>query len=279
MNPIPIYTAENLKPPAYHLRYTWAGWPSSGVFADSPGEEFWNSLRLRWEEDGLRLLESKWAPDSVQLTFSVKPNMSPVYFAARVKGRLQHELRQQGTPAHFSRKVGFRTIGDNNRTTVEAYIDKQVRKELLADERFKDSLAAFTCSCPEVDLGQPTETHSGRYWYDLHLVFVSNARCRLANISQFKVVFDGCFKVAAKKSYQISRLSVMPDHVHIALRGDIEQSPEKTALAFMNNLAYLQGQNAIWERSYYAGTFGEYGMGGVRQAQELAHLPGKPAGA
>lgn len=57
----------------------------------------------------------------------------------------------------------------------------------------------------------------------------------------------------------------MPDHVHIALRGNIEHAPETIALSFMNNLAYSLGQKAIWESSYYAGTFGEYDMQMVRE--------------
>ncbi len=50
----------------------------------------------------------------------------------------------------------------------------------------------------------------------------------------------------------------------MALRGNIEHSPQDIALAFLNNLAYAMGQNAIWQSGYYAGTFGEYDMGAVR---------------
>jgi len=38
----------------------------------------------------------------------------------------------------------------------------------------------------------------------------------------------------------------MPDHLHIALRGNIAQSPAEIALALMNNTAFAMGQNAIW---------------------------------
>ena len=57
----------------------------------------------------------------------------------------------------------------------------------------------------------------------------------------------------------------MPDHLHVALRGNIEHSAQEIALAFMNNLAYLLGSTPIWECGYYAGTFGEYDMRGVRR--------------
>ncbi len=56
----------------------------------------------------------------------------------------------------------------------------------------------------------------------------------------------------------------MPDHVHLALRGDIEHSPYEIALAFQNNLAYLLGQVRFWNEHFYVGTFSEYDMGAIR---------------
>ncbi len=56
----------------------------------------------------------------------------------------------------------------------------------------------------------------------------------------------------------------MPDHLHIALRGNLEHSPEEIALAFLNNLAYMMGQNAVWQFGYHVSTFGEYRMDAMR---------------
>ena len=56
----------------------------------------------------------------------------------------------------------------------------------------------------------------------------------------------------------------MPDHLHLALSGDIEQSPEEIAMAYLNNTAYGFGQKLIWRPGYYVGTIGEYDMGAVR---------------
>jgi REP element-mobilizing transposase RayT len=77
---------------------------------------------------------------------------------------------------------------------------------------------------------------------------------------------DTCFRIAAKKGYKLAIASVMPDHIHLALRGAPDASPEEIALAFQNNLAYALRQIAIWKETYYAGTFGEYDMGAVRAA-------------
>jgi REP element-mobilizing transposase RayT len=261
MTPVPIYTPQNVPEPAYHLRYTWSGWPSGETFPPLPPME---ELKQQWEADGLRLLEQHFRPEMLQLTFSVKPQVSPVFFATRVKGRLQHAYRTAGRPTQFSRKVCVRTIGSNHRAEVEAYIRAQADKELLADPRFKAFLKQFTVSFPTVDLSAPSETLSGRYWYNLHLVLVGQERHRYHDAAHLTSLRDQSQRIAEKKGHRISTLSAMPDHLHMALRGHIEDAPETIALSFMNNLAYALGQKPLWQFGYYAGTFGEYDMNAVR---------------
>lgn len=259
-----LYAASDLRPPAYHLRYTWSGWPSTGEFASPPDDAFWEDLHAAWEEDGLRELEQNWRSELIQFTFSVQPQVSPIFFATRVKGRLQHSLRKAGLRTPFSRKVAVRTLGKNRRTDVEAYIQRQVEKEPLADPRFKELLREFTLAMPSVDLSAPTITNSGRYWYNLHLVLVAEARYRISNPEWMRTIRDGCFKVAAENGHSISRLSVMPDHLHASLRGNIAHAPEEVALTFLNNLALALGQKRVWCPCYSAGTSGEYDMCAVR---------------
>jgi REP element-mobilizing transposase RayT len=265
MAPTPIYTRENLGPPAYQLRFSWTCWPSSGTFPEIPAEDTLRELDALWEKDGVRKLESKWQPDQIQLTVSVKPQVSPVFLAARLKGRLQYALRRAATPVKFSRKVSIRSLGDMRSREVEAYIKRQVPKERFADPAVERFLAQFTVENRSVDLALPTESNSGRYWYNLHVVLVADERCRIFDAQRLATLRDGCFKIAQAKGYGISVESIMPDHLHLALRGHIEHSAEEIALAFLNNLAYALGQVPHWEFGYYAGTFGEYDMGCVRR--------------
>src|SRR5262249_54442440 len=205
-----------------------------------------------WESDGIRLLESSFSPKQVLLTLSARPHVSPVLLAARVKGRLQHHCRLAGSPVAFSRKVSVRSIGHNNRQSVEAYLAVPAGKEPLADERFRALLERLLVARPEVDLSGPTESRSGRYWYNLHLVLVVAGRHRIGDEATLTLVRDTCLRVGDKKGYGMSTLAVMPDHLHLALRGDIGHSPQEVALAFLNNLAYAVGQRALWENGYYA---------------------------
>lgn len=259
----PIYSPENLHGVAYQLRFSWTGWPSGGELPELSSAVL-SALEPLWEADGLRRLEHIWQPQRVQITLSAKPHVSPVFLAARVKGRLQHVLREHGTPADFSRKVSVRSVGDRRTDHIVEYVRGQVEKEPVVDERFRELLRPFSVSDPAVSFAAPTESRSGRYWYNLHLVLVTQERDRIVDQERLALIRDQTLRIAAKKGHTIGELSILPDHLHMALRGDIEQSPQDIALCYLNNLAYALGQKAVWQFGYYAGTFGEYDMGAVR---------------
>ncbi len=142
--PTPIYSSQDIQP-AFHLRYTWTGWPTEGTnFPSHPGEPFFQELDKAWETDNLNRISTQWSANEIQLAFSTTPAVPPTLFVARVKGRLQHALRLAGTPVKFSRKVSFRSIGDNHTDDVESYIAQQVDKEQFVDPRFTAMLKRFT---------------------------------------------------------------------------------------------------------------------------------------
>jgi REP element-mobilizing transposase RayT len=263
VRPQPLYEPAELRS-AYQLRYGWTAWPSKPPFPTDVLARALPDIAPEWESDGIRVLESSLAAEQVQLTLSTTPSIAPVTLAARVKGRIQHYCRRSGTPVEFSRKVAVRSLGNPDRAQVEAYIRSQVANEDLADERFREMLNSFTVAYPEVDLSLPTESHSGRYWYNLHLVLVVSSRDRISDAASLAKIRDTTLRICVKKGYAASVLSVLPDHLHLAFRGAITQAPEEIALSFLNNLAHALDRCRWWKAGYYAGTFGEYGMAAVR---------------
>jgi REP element-mobilizing transposase RayT len=269
MLPKPFYSPTDLQA-AYQLRYSWTGWPSSVPFPTADLPSVLSDIAPEWEKDGLRVLESALAPDRIQITLSASPQIAPVTLAARVKGRIQHHCRLKDRPINFSRKVSVRSLGDATRNQVEAYVRNQVANEPLADEKFRETLWQFTVQQPHVDLSLATVSNSGQYWYNLHLVLVTRERYRVRQLPILANIRDGALRICEKKGYLTSTLAVMPDHLHISLRGTITQSPEEIALAFLNNLAHLLDGRLWWAAGYYAGTFGEYGMAAVRGEKQGA---------
>jgi REP element-mobilizing transposase RayT len=270
----PLYTPAKLRPPAYQLRFGWTRWPSAQAFPHELSGEALKQLDAQWETDGIRRLEWKWAPAQIQVTVSVKPTVSPVFLAGRLKGRLQHVLRQAGTAVDFSRKLGLRSLGDARSAEVEAYIAEQVQKERFVDKATAAMLEQFTRVNPRVNLTLPAESNSGRYWYNLHLVLVAVHRERTFDPACLATLCEACFEIATAHRHAIASQSVMPDHIHLALRCNFGHSAETVALGFLNGLSQAVGGREMWQHGYYAGTFGEYDMGAVR----LANKTDSPAG-
>lgn len=250
--------------PAYHLRYSWSAWPSA-AWCGAAHEPILTALTPLWEQDGLRLLASAWSSERIQLTFSARPDVSPATLAGRAKGRLQHAMRHGNCSfPGFSRKLSVGAVGDNHTDEVINYLCRQVDKEQFADSGFREKLREFTTICRDVDFSVPSDSARGRYWHNLHLVLVTEERFRIASREKLARIYSVSFQIAAKKGYSIGALSVMPDHLHVALRGNIQHSPQEIALSFQNNLAFAIGRCRLWRDTYYVGTFGEYDFGAIR---------------
>lgn len=258
-----LYVPENLRCPAYQLRFSWTCWPTDTFPAIAPASIF-SDVDAFWEEDGIRRLETRWTSEMIQLTVSVKPHVTPVFLTGRLKGRLDHAARKAGAPLKFSRKVSLRSLGNTRRDVIEAYIQEQVPKQRFVDPQTVERLARFTYVDSDVNLALASPSRSGRYWYNLHIVLLLSQHEPVFDEWHLQAISNQSILTADANGYKISRQTPMPDHLHLALRGNIEHSPEQIALQFLNQLANAVGHRPIWENCYYAGTFGEYDMGAVR---------------
>lgn len=254
--PTPLYDPTALRG-AHRLHYSWTGWPSGDGFPSAPTELITLTKPL-WLRDGLDVVESRWMRDMVQILFAASPHVSPQFIATRAKGRLDHAIRAAGLQMPISRKVALRAIGENTRHDVETYIETQVKKEQFADDRFARELEQLIYIDDACDLLQPTPSSHGRYWYNLHLVLVTEGRFRIVELEALRQLRAFTLRIAQKKSHALSRLTVMPDHLHASLRPKFGESPHEVAASYLNNLAHGINHGRMWQAGYYVGTFGEY---------------------
>ena len=249
-------------PLVHHLSYSWAGWPAEGAFSPEPPAAFFDALRAAWKSDGLELQSRAWTPEQIQMTFRAEPQVAPAFLAARAKGRLQHALRQAGAPCGFSRKIAVRSLGDNVSEVVAGYLRQQAVRAELVDERYRATLRAAGFEDDAVDLSAPTETKSGRYWNNLHLVAVTADRFRIGKENFLDKVRAGIFAWAEETGSRLKAFAPMPDHVHVAARGNPERSPLDLSEALWRSLNRAAGCCLMGE-NVYAGTFSEYGLDAV----------------
>ena len=261
--PTPLYLLSDLRTPAYQLRYSWTAWLSQSESRQIPNLDIRQTLGDAWERDGIRCLEVSWAESAMQILVSAEPHVSPVTIAARLKGRLAHQLRQEGFRNVFRRKFALRSVGENQSAAIENYISAQISKGRFVDPKFAELLERFT-RVYDIDWGQPTRMKRGCYWYDLHLVLFTEERLSFTDSNTFELLDQYCSKIATARGHNLGGQSIMPDHIHLALRANPLLSPDAIALSFLNNLAYGLGQKRVWKDGYYAGTFSEYDMGAIR---------------
>ena len=249
-------------PLIHHLFYSWAGWPAEGAFPPEPPAAFFDALAAAWKADGLELQSRAWTLDQIQMTFRTEPQVAPAFLAARVKGRLQHALRQAGLACGFSRKIAVRSLGDNVSGTVTGYLRQQAVRAELVDERYRATLRAAGFEDAAVDLSAPMETKSGRYWNNLHFVAVTADRFRIGKEDFLDKVRAGVMAWAEETGSRLKAFAPMPDHVHVSARGAPERSPLDMAEALWRRLNKAAGCGLMGE-NVYAGTFSEYGLDAV----------------
>lgn len=264
------YIGQNLET-VHDIHYSWTGWPSAGVRLPQFSPALLAGLSAAFAQDGLVIDGHSWKANAVQLTVSAQPDQAPVWVSQWLKGRLVYALRQQGTPVAFSRKVSLRAIGHNRTGVVERYVRDQLAHVDLADPRYKASLAEVAIHNPAVDLAEPAESSHGRYWYNLHVVFVVADRYRVGDRAFLTRLRERVMSVADTQGCALKRVAIMPDHMHVALRGNPKLSPQEIALGLQNASAEAAGCR-LWEHAFYVGTFGEYDKAAVK-AVGRSHRP------
>lgn len=263
--PNPIYTSENCRNPAFQLN-----WSYSLFWHSAPSDTSWfEPLQSACEPDGIRILQHQLAKPTVsQFLISSLPGTSPKTIAQRVKGRLQYLLRTT-IPRAFHRNYSLRSIGSADRETIEKYVRSQLIHHPCADYRVTEQLTTLQIHKKEVDLSAPSQSSHAVYWFNLHLVLVTEGRFREIRVEPLKSLHNMILNASSSKGHLLSRAAVLPDHVHMILRCDISESPEEVALSYLNNLAFAQGMRPVFQFSYFVGTFGEYDLGVIPRQTPL----------
>jgi hypothetical protein len=259
--PDPIYTVENCTP-AYQL-----AWSYSAFWREPPASDVWLSeLQAACEPDDIRILQHRFAEPTVsQFLVSTRPHVQPLVLVQRLKGRLQHLFRGVMSEP-FRRNYSLRSIGSPRREALEGYLAGQIEHHPPADARVSAELAEHQINDPQVDLAAPSTTSHARYWYNLHLVLVNDGRARELTGALLRKIHDMVVQASAKKGHGLAHAAILPDHLHLALRCHLEESPAEVAVSYMNNLAYACGMRPVFKFSYYVGTFSEYGLGLIPRA-------------
>jgi hypothetical protein len=254
--PRPVYSPDNIRV-AYQLDWSLTIFWRQPVWTD----DWFEALQQALELDGIRLLKHRFSEPHISLFLvSTRPDVLPIDIPRRVKGRLQHLIRSE-VKKPFQRNYDLRSIGSTVREKLEDYLGRQLDHHPEEDRRLHWMLTDMQVIRPDNDLSQPRFTSHGRFWSNLHLVMVNDWRrretCR-ANIERVRSIL---IRAAEKKQHLLSRIAIIPDHVHLLFGTGIEESPLAVALSYMNNVAFVYNMEPVLKSSCFIGTCGEYDLG------------------
>ena len=174
-------------------------------------------------------------------------------------GRSQYLIRDQ-LPKAFRRNYHIQSVGEANSEVLDDYVAKQPKKHPMADEAVQARLE----SSQFLDLSKPLIGTYGQYLNSLHVVFETVDSWHEVRESQLHRVREIIVRAAKKKSWRLSRIGLLSNHVHVLLGVAVTECPQSVALSLMNNVAYAYDMQRILKFSYYVGTFGGYDRGAVR---------------
>jgi REP element-mobilizing transposase RayT len=265
----PIYTRHNCRI-AYQLI-----WGLSVFWKQAPPSDAWlDALMDQTEQDNIRILRHRFiAPSHSQFLLSTQPHVEPLQIPARVKGRLQHLIRNE-TPKAFRRNYSLRSIGSTKRAKLEQHLATQLEHHPMDDRRVQTRLESFQIHQPEVDLSRPRYTGHAKYWYNLHVVMVNEARWMEIDNELLAKLQKMILKASSAKGHLLSRAAIVPDHLHVTLGCGLNELPLDVALSYMNNLVYACGMRAVFQYSCYVGTFGEYDLGAIADDEYVVQKRG-----
>jgi REP element-mobilizing transposase RayT len=128
---------------------------------------------------------------------------------------------------------------------------------------FRAKLQRFQIVDPESDLSKSRATSHALYTFNLHVVLEVQPGEAAYDEATLQAWRDMILRASQAKGHLQSRASVLPNHIHLLLGCQLDESPEQVALSYLNNLAHACGMWALFKFSYFVGTFGEYDLGAI----------------
>jgi len=251
--PEPLYTAKN-------CRFIHAiGWSATVFWREPCKLDHWlTDFETALEPDGISMQSHRFVDERTsQFMLSTGPDLAPQFIVQRLKGRLQYSVREK-RPKALHRNFAIRSIGNVSREVTERYVASQLDHHQMADQRVQERLKRHQISNPNINLSEVQKTAHGRFWYNLHLVFVHQNRWPEIREEVLVAISNTVEKCARVKGHHLSRAGILSDHLHLLIGCQFNESPQDIALAYMNNLAYAQGMKPVYQYGGYIGTVGEY---------------------
>ena len=255
---------------AYQLRhhFGWYAFQRDSLFAP---EEIQSTIRRTISEVatryGYHVLVLELEPNAIRCLMSLVPANCPSEVTRVIKGNLSSQLRHLVPGKVWSRGWFVRSNGNVCRETVEGYVAKQREHHREIPTRVKSQFCVKSYSS-HLDQDIIRTGQHAAFQNSYHFVFCVCGRRELVDAVVGNELQKYWLQFMSQAGWSCSELSILRDHVHLAVSLPLDVSPEAVAFRMLNNAEYwfakrwnaeLESANveSLFQSSYYVGTYGE----------------------
>ncbi len=134
----------------------------------------------------------------------------------------------------------------------------------MADPRVQAQLSMLQFHDAAIDLAEVRTGNYGQFINCLQVVLENAGNWNEVREDVLLATREMIIRASKQKRWQLSRIGLLSDHIHILLGIGMTESPQAVALSLLNNLASVQEMKPVFKFSYYIGTFGKYDRQAVR---------------
>ncbi len=222
----------------------------------------------------VRVLKSATDTTDLLALMSLQPIDSISAASSKLKGRVSKWLGQALTPlepANLLSKGYFAcTVGKSRRTAVERYLASQARHHGY-DQRVMPPVFVKQYHLSPQDLARVSPKHAVVV-ADFHIVLATRYRKGVFGSRQSRDVATSWCDLQKTIPICIRKVSILPDHAHIAIRAHPSAAPANVVIELMNsaqgvmqNELVRAGIDRLWEPSAYIGSYGDLSSSEIRQ--------------
>ncbi len=217
-------------------------------------------------EYGISVLECASDTTDLLAEVSLRPTETISECASKLKGRVSKWLRealQLNLPTDLLSKGYFAcTLGKSTRETIDKYLARQNEHHGYANRELPP-IYVDNYEYNDEDKARISPQHAfvvARF----HIVLATAGRTGVFGSREGRQVATEWLKLQARLRMALIKVSIVPDHVHVALRAHPAVSPAEIVVALMNSAQEVMteglvsaGLNRLWQSSAYIGGYGD----------------------
>jgi REP-associated tyrosine transposase len=232
---------------------------------------------------GYHLLDSRTSDDHLRVLLSMKPKQTVSRAVQMLKGNLSRAfsvefpelLTRYHTKSPWAEGYFARSSGKADLEATRRYLENQAAHH--------GYLGGWTSALAYRNPHFRSPAFQFAHWVCLlnyHLVLVTKFRTAVFDEHIAPGLFEYIVAVGRKRGFAIS---LMPDHIHLAIESRPDVSIADCALSLVNNIHHWMEKHYwgvlketgcwdVWQSSFYAGTVGEY------STAQIGKFLGRPLG-